>query len=568
MLGSGNAPPLDREIAAEGYSAATAWPSGKMASEAQKPVEEEWKPSKHEKAIIYTLAFLNLIVSLDATIIITSLGKIVGDIGGTTTQAFWIATSYLLVNAVTMPMMCSVSDIIGRPICLTFSIAAFSVGTIVCCTAHDITQMIVGRCIQGVGGGGIHSLGLVIHTDFVPLRWRPKWYSVTLAAWAIGLSIGPVTGGAIADRTTWRWIFYIMLPICGFGLVVVPYLLTLRPKDTTFREKMERIDWLGGFIFTGSAAAFLIAISWGGSQHAWDSAATLVPLILGIVGLIATGFYIGYIAKYPFIPSALFSNISSIVAYIGAFLQGVLLYGQLYYCPFYLMSVKGFTPTIAGVATLPNLLTFAISGIITGRLVTRFNNFRWAIWFGWFVSCITLAMYTIWRVNDSAPVWVISYILGGISHGAIIQGQNFGAQTFCKAGDEGAAAAMYIFARQFGMAIGVGIGASTFQNVMKLKLRWEGLPTSIADYAEGYISTLKNLPPGHERDATYDAYKFGFQIVFVTWLVISVLALFLTVVFMKHADMNRKLDTDHHIDSTRMFRHWGRKSSTIEGNSE
>ncbi|KAF3059653.1 putative transporter C3H1.06c [Daldinia childiae] len=564
MSGSDNASSSDREIVVK-EPPIVDWPSDKMASETQKPAEEEWKPSKHEKAIIYTLAFLNLIVSLDATIIVTSLSAIISELQGTTTQAFWIATSYLLVNAVTMPMICSVSDIIGRPICLTFSIAAFSVGTLLCCTAHSITQMIVGRCIQGVGGGGIHSLGLVIHTDFVPLRWRPKWYSVTLAAWAVGLSIGPVTGGAIADRTTWRWIFYIMLPICGFGLVVVPYLLTLRPKEATFQEKLRRIDWLGGFIFTGSATAFLIAISWGGSQHAWNSAATLVPLVLGIVGLIATSFYVGYIAKYPFIPSALFKDISSIITYIGAFLQGVLLYGQLYYCPFYLMSVKEFTPTIAGVATLPNLLTFAISGIVTGRLVTRFNNFRWAIWFGWFVSCIATAMYTIWRVNDSAPVWVISYLLGGISHGAILNAQNFGTQSMCKPGDEGAAAAMYIFARQFGMAVGVGIGASTFQNVMKLKLRWEGLDTSIADYAESYIPTLHLLPVGHVRDATYDSFKLGFQVVFATWLGISVLALFLTLVFVKHADMNRKLDSDHTIDSTRMFRHWDKKRSSMEG---
>ncbi|KAF3059652.1 putative transporter C3H1.06c [Daldinia childiae] len=465
MSGSDNASSSDREIVVK-EPPIVDWPSDKMASETQKPAEEEWKPSKHEKAIIYTLAFLNLIVSLDATIIVTSLSAIISELQGTTTQAFWIATSYLLVNAVTMPMICSVSDIIGRPICLTFSIAAFSVGTLLCCTAHSITQMIVGRCIQGVGGGGIHSLGLVIHTDFVPLRWRPKWYSVTLAAWAVGLSIGPVTGGAIADRTTWRWIFYIMLPICGFGLVVVPYLLTLRPKEATFQEKLRRIDWLGGFIFTGSATAFLIAISWGGSQHAWNSAATLVPLVLGIVGLIATSFYVGYIAKYPFIPSALFKDISSIITYIGAFLQGVL---------------------------------------------------------------------------------------------------NFGTQSMCKPGDEGAAAAMYIFARQFGMAVGVGIGASTFQNVMKLKLRWEGLDTSIADYAESYIPTLHLLPVGHVRDATYDSFKLGFQVVFATWLGISVLALFLTLVFVKHADMNRKLDSDHTIDSTRMFRHWDKKRSSMEG---
>ncbi|KAI1084992.1 MFS general substrate transporter [Whalleya microplaca] len=549
---------MDVEMNDSASNSITRSSSKGMAKSSQNPLED-WQPSKHEKAIIYTLALLNLIVSLDATILVTSLTAIVDDIGGTTTEAFWIGTSYLLVNAVTMPIICSVSDVIGRPICLTFAIASFSLGTILCCVAKNMTLMLVGRCIQGVGGGGIHSLSLVIQTDFVPLRWRPKWYGITLAAWAIGLSVGPIMGGAIAEKTTWRWIFYLMFPICGFGLVAIPYLLTLRPKRATAQEKMNKIDWLGGFLFTGSATAFLIAISWGGTQHAWNSAATLAPLLIGHIGLVGTVLYEAYVAKYPFLRKNLFRNTSSIVTYIAACLQGLMLYGTLYYCPFYFLSVKGYSPIDTGVATLPNLLTFAVAGIVVGRLVTRFNDFRWAIWIGWFFSCVGSAMYTAWRSNDSKPVWVISFLIGGISHGAILNAQNFATQAMCMPGDEGAAAAMYIFARQFGMALGVGVGATTFQNVMKLKLDWEGLPTEIADYADSYLPILHSLPAGHMRDAIYDAYKFGFQIVTATWLALSFLILLLCLVFIKHADMNRKLSSEHQLDSERMVRHWGRK---------
>ncbi|KAI0859320.1 major facilitator superfamily transporter [Xylaria cubensis] len=520
---------------------------------------EEWQPSTHEKAIIYTLAILNLIVSLDATVIVTSLTAIVEDIGGTTTEAFWIGTSYLLVNAVSMPIICSISDVVGRSVCLTFSILLFTIGTIFCSTSHGIAVMLVGRSIQGIGGGGIHSLSLVAQTDFVPLRWRPKWYGVTLASWTVGLSIGPIIGGAIAERTTWRWIFYLMFPILGFGLVAVPYLLTLRPKKATAQEKLSRIDWVGLFIFTGSTTSFLIAISWGGTQHPWSSAATLAPLIIGVIGIVVTILYEAYVAKFPFLRKNLFSDLSSIVAYLAAGLQGLMLYGALYYIPFYFLSVKDFSPTNAGVALLPNLLGFAISGIVTGRLVTRFNNFRWAIWIGWFLGSIGAALYTIWPVNDSKPVWVISLLLAGLAHGAILTAQNFATQAMCKLGDEGAAAAMYIFVRQLGIAVGVGIGATTFQNVLKLKLGWDGLPTEIADHADTYLPTLHSLPEGPARDAIYDAYKFGFQIVFATWLAISVLILFLCLVFIKHADMNRKLMSEHHLDSKRMDRHWGKK---------
>ncbi|KAJ8122786.1 hypothetical protein ONZ43_g1105 [Nemania bipapillata] len=466
---------------APGFTDSTRDASGQ---DVQATTSEEWQPSGHEKAIMYTLSALNLIVSLDATVIVTSLAAIIGDIGGSTTEAFWIGTSYLLVNAVSMPVICSISDVIGRPICLIFSIAAFTVGTIICCTAQSITALLVGRSIQGIGGGGIHSLSLVIQTDFVPLRWRPKWYGVTLAAWALGLSSGPIIGGAIAERTTWRWIFYLMFPILGFGLATVPYLLTLRPKKATAQEKFSRIDWIGMFIFTGSSTSFLIAISWGGTQ----------------------------------------------------------LYGTLYYVPLYFLSVKDYSPINTGVALLPNLLTFAVSGIVTGRLVTRFNNFRVAIWIGWFLASVAAALFTVWRVNDSKPVWV----------------------AMCNPGDEGAAAAMYIFVRQFGIAVGVGVGATTFQNALKLKLGWAGLPTSIADEAESYLPILHSLPDGPQKDAIYDAYKFGLQIVFATWLAISVVVLFFTLLFIRHADMNRKLASEHHLDSERMNRHWGEKKATVK----
>jgi hypothetical protein len=140
----------------------------------------------------------------------------------------------------------------------------------------------------------------------------------------LGNSLGPVIGGAIAQNTTWRWIFYIMFPFCVFGLVSIPYLLTVKPRTTTMSEKLGRVDWLGGAIFIASATLFLIAISWGGSQYAWNSAETLAPLIIGAVGLLTTFFYEKNFAEVPFLRKSLFNSTSSIVTYINGGLQGLL----------------------------------------------------------------------------------------------------------------------------------------------------------------------------------------------------------------------------------------------------
>ncbi|GAP85143.1 putative major facilitator superfamily transporter [Rosellinia necatrix] len=520
-------------------------------NEAQRLPEADWAPSRHEKAVIYTLAITSLIVALDATIVITPLSTIVQDLKGTATQAFWIGTSYLLVNAVTMPVICAVSDVFGRPICLIFSLVAFAVGTVLCAVAQDIATLLVGRSIQGIGGGGIHSLGLVIQTDIVPLRWRPKWYGVTLGFWALGLAIGPIIGGAVVNGTTWRWIFYLMFPFIAFSLATIPYLLTLKPREATFYEKLARIDWFGSFVFTGSATSFLVAVSWGGSQFEWNSVQTLVPLIVGFVGLVFTLVYEKLWARQAFLRHSLYHNTSSIVAYLCGSIQGMVLYGLLYYGPFFFLSVKGYSPLDTGVAMLPATLTVTGAGIVCGRLVTRYNNYRWPIQVGWLIACVGVGLFLIWPHNNSAGVWVVTYLVIGLGQGAILNAQNFASQAMCKDGDEAAAASMYAFVRQFGMALGVGIGGTTFQNVMAIKLRELGLPVEIARQAESYISVLHELPAGDFKDSVMEAYKYGFTGLYSFYLSISVVAFVLSVLFIKNVDLTRRLESEHQLDGSR-----------------
>ncbi|KAI8628044.1 major facilitator superfamily transporter [Xylariaceae sp. FL1651] len=521
------------------------------ADEAQRPAEVDWQPSKHEKAIIYTLAIISLIVALDATIIITPLSSIIEDLNGSATQAFWIGTSYLLVNAVTMPVICAVSDVIGRPICLVFSLVTFSIGTILCATAHNVGVMLVGRSIQGVGGGGIHSLGLVIQTDIVPLRWRPKWYGVTLAFWALGLAIGPIIGGAVVHGTTWRWIFYLMFPILALGLIAVPYLLTLKPRQTTLREKLVRIDWIGSLLFTSSATSFLIAVSWGGLQFEWNSVQTLAPLIIGFLGLLTTLVYENLVAKQPFLRHSLYHNTSSIAGYVVGCIQGLVMYGLLYYGPFFFLSVKQFSPLDTGVSMLPATLTVTMMGIICGRLVTRYNNYRWPVCIGWLVASIGAGLFIIWPYNNSAGVWVVTYLIIGTGQGAVLNAQNFASQAMCKKGDEAAAAAMYAFVRQFGMALGVGVGGTAFQNVMAIKLRQLGLPVDIAKQAESYISVLHTMPDGEHKNKIFEAYNYGFTGLYSFYLGVSFFALVVSLLFVKNADLTRVHESEHKLEVSR-----------------
>lgn len=529
--------------------------------------------------IMVALSVISFMVSLDACIIVTSLSvrahpvmrypllqtpgysnrrlqqSIVEDLGGTATQSFWVGTAYLLSTAVAMPFLASISDIFGRPILLIFSISMFTIGTIICAVAPDIATLLGGRSVQGIGGGGIIVLSLVIFTDIVPLRQRPKWYGTVQGAWALGNCVGPVLGGAIADNTTWRWVFYVMFPFCAFGLVSIPFLLTLKPKVETMGQKLARVDWVGSAIFMTSATLFLIAISWGGTQFEWSSAATIAPLIIGIVGLAGTAAWEKYMAKEPFLRHSLFYNVSAISTYICSAVQGLVLFGQLYYIPFYFMSVLEYSPIHTGLALLPVMLTLVPGSIITGVLITRWNGYRWPIWSGWVVTTIACGLSTMWNADTSIGIWVVTLILLGFGHGAVLNAQNFASQAICNDGEEAAAAAMYGFLRHFGTALGVGIGGSAFQNIMALKLSWTDLPdgAEIAKNAEAFIVQLLEMPASPQKTTIVDGYVFGFQGVYRVYLGISAVA-FLISLTIKHYDMNKELATDHQLQDNNISR--------------
>jgi len=208
---------------------------------------------------------------------------------------------------------------------LCFAILLFLIGTILCCAANNFVVLLAGRSIQGIGGGGIMSLALIIFSDIVPLRQRPIYVSSIQVAWALGTISGPTIGGAIVQYTTWRWIFYINFPFCLFGLVVVPLVVRLKIlQQASLMQKITMVDWVGGTLFNCSMATFLLGLTWGGVQYAWSTYQTLLPMFLGITGGVVTIVWEWYYAKNPFIRLKTFANQSVAGVYICAIVQGMI----------------------------------------------------------------------------------------------------------------------------------------------------------------------------------------------------------------------------------------------------
>lgn len=235
---------------------------------------------------IASISVVVLMAAVDATSISVAIPTITTDLNGTAIEGFWSGTGFLLTATVFQPIFASLSDIFGRKPVLCVASVLFGVGAVLAAIATGtMTLLLVGRAVQGVGGGGIMVLAEIIITDVVELRKRGNYFAGLAAIWALGSVTGPLIGALFAEKVTWRWIFWINLPFIGVGLPTTMYFLRLHQKPKRIGQKLKQVDWYGMVLFTTSTTSFLVPVTWEGVNYPWASWQTLVPLLVGIAGL-------------------------------------------------------------------------------------------------------------------------------------------------------------------------------------------------------------------------------------------------------------------------------------------
>ncbi|KAF2877538.1 major facilitator superfamily domain-containing protein [Massariosphaeria phaeospora] len=503
---------------------------------------EEWKPQKQEWFIMISLAIISLMVALDATILVTVLPTIAKALEGSSIDAFWAGTSFLLSSAVFQPVIASVSEVFGRQQLLLLSLTFFTVGTILCAISTDFTLLLVGRSIQGVGGGGIITMSQVIFCDIVPLRQRPKYFSIVLGAWSVGSILGPVVGGALCQNSTWRWVFYINFPFCFLGFVLGFLFVRLdSASELTVAQKLRQTDWLGAVLFLGGMSSALIGLSWGGIQYSWVSAQTLVPIIVGGLSVAVFVAWQLYVQPKSLLPMSIFASSSAVAAFYCALVNGLILFTALYYVPFFCMSIRSSSPTKAGIDLFPALFFLLPGSILVSVLTTRLGQFRWAIWSGWAIGTVGCGLFFLFDLHTNIVLWAVALSIFGIGTGMVLTSVNVGIQAISKAEDCAMAASMYGFMRSLGMPLGVAVSGTVFQNAMSARLALVGLPTAIAHDSERYIHVLHTMDPADpKRVAILDAYLEGFRGVWLLITLASASALAVSIFIKKHS-MNKVL---------------------------
>ncbi|KAF1959336.1 MFS general substrate transporter [Byssothecium circinans] len=546
------------------YISPTAPIKGSSESSTSDDSSAEFKPSWRFILTFASLSVIVLMAALDATSISVALPIMAKALGGSAIEAFWSGTSFLLTSTVFQPVLGSFSHIFGRKPLIFVSLAFFLAGSIAAAVANNFTIILVGRSIQGIGGGGIISLTEMVVTDIVPLRERGKWFSIFSAMWSVGTVAGPLLGGGFSQNVSWRWIFWINLPFIGVGGVLIFIFLHLNNQTGSFLAKLRRVDWIGMFLFLASTTGFLIPITWGGVQYAWDSWRTLVPLIVCAVGMVAFVLHQEYIATEPLIRTSVFKSRTAAITYLSTVVHGILLWSILYYLPLYYEAVKGMSPIMAGVALFPQTFTVAPAAGITGALIARSGNYRWAVWIGWFLTTFGTGLLIYLKPDTSTVAWVFLNLVGGTGTGMLFPAMAIATQASASAKDQAYASNIFSFLRAFGQTLGVAIGGVIFQNQMKRKmLTYPLLADKAVEYsrdAAGLVEVIKALPNGDMKLQLRESYTDALRYIWIVMTVFAAVALAASA-FTKHYSLDTALESEQGFKEKK-------RSKDVESSSE
>jgi EmrB/QacA subfamily drug resistance transporter len=319
--------------------------------------------------VFFGLMLGMLLAALDQTIVSTALPRIVRDLGGFQHYS-WVFSAYMLGATVTVPLYGKLSDIYGRRPFFLLGITLFSTGSIVSGLATSMGMLIAGRAIQGLGAGGLIPLAIAAIGDIIPPRRRGKWQGFLGAVFAMSSVLGPATGGWLTDNASWRWCFFVNLPLAGVALAVVWFGFVRRP-----RREEHSIDYIGAILLTAGAAAGLLAAVWGGTEYPWGS---LVVIGLFVTAAVLLGSFVFQErrAKEPIVPLELFRDRTFSAAVVAVFALGAAMFVTIIYVPLFVQRVLGDSASGSGAVLTPLLLGIVTTSMVAGQLVSRTGHYR------------------------------------------------------------------------------------------------------------------------------------------------------------------------------------------------
>ncbi len=490
------------------------------------PDEHVVDPAEHRRILVILSALMlgMFLAALDQTIVATALPTIAGDLHGLN-HLSWVVTAYLITSTVSLPLWGKFGDLFGRKKFYQLSIVVFLLGSILSGLSQNMVELIAFRAIQGLGAGGLMVGSQAIIGDIIPPRQRGRYMGYFGAVFGLSSVLGPLAGGWFTQQASWRWIFYINVPIGVLALFIIAAVL-----HVPARHLSHRIDWSGTSLLSAAVVGLIMVTTWGGSQYAWGSPVILTLSAVSIV-LIGLFCWVELRASEPVIPMTLFRNRTFSATSAVGFVVGFAMFGAIVYLPLYLQVVHGSSPTLSGLELLPMVAGMLSMFILSGQLVTRTGRYKVFPILGTAVMAVGMYMLSQLGAVSSYGRAALAMFVVGLGTGLVMQVLVVVVQNSVPYSQLGTATATATFFRSIGGAFGVAILGSVFSSRLIADLTAHASPALLGVMHGGSIATspaqISHLPPA-VRQVVVVAFAHALRDVFLVAIPIAVVAFALT----------------------------------------
>lgn len=454
----------------------------------------------------------------------------------------------MLANAAAGPIWAKCSDIWGRKPALVGAVGVFAVASIIAAVSTSMQMLIAARALQGTAGGGLIQLVYITISDLFSVRSRALYIGLLGVMWALAGSAGPLIGGAFTQLVSWRWCFWINLPVCGIAFVLLLLFLDVHNPRTKLGEGVMAVDWFGTLSILAVTLLLLLGLDFGGATFPWNSPKVICLIVFGTLMI---GFFLfseKRLAKYPLMPLSIFKNWSNNAAFLVAFAHSMVSIGAEYYLPLYFQSVKQASPLRSGILILPMTVTEAAVDIMVGILIHQTGRYREITWAGVTLMTLGTGLYINFQTDTSVARIVGFEIIAGIGTALLFQAPLISIQNTVSQVDTATATATLGFIRNLATSLSIVLGGVVFQNSMAARqssLAAAGLSESVlealsGDQAAANVEIIQTIQDAAQRQVVQDAFAWSLRNMFIMYTCVAGVAMVASA-FIKQ----RHLSTEH-----------------------